>query len=48
MAKFPFGAVPFATAITFPADHLRGHAAKMEYVQTIWGNHMMQGMRSQI
>ncbi len=36
--NFPFGPIPLAAAITFPADHLRGHAAQLDYVQTIWGD----------
>lgn len=34
----PFGSFPMAAAITFPADHMRGHAAQMEYIQTIYGD----------
>ena len=34
----PFGSFPVASAITFPADHLRGHAAQIEYIQTIYGD----------
>ena len=30
---------PMTVAIGFPADHMRGHIAQMEYVQTIWGDH---------
>jgi hypothetical protein len=33
------GEVPLAAAMTFPADHNRGHAAQIEYLQTIWGDH---------
>ena len=35
----PFGTFPMAAAITFPADHLRGHGAQLEYIQTIYGDH---------
>jgi hypothetical protein len=28
-----------AMAITFPADHMRGHTAQIDYLQTIWGDH---------
>ena len=37
--ELPFGTFPMADAITFPADHTRGHAAQLEYTQTIWGDH---------
>jgi hypothetical protein len=40
--KFPFGEVPLVAAITFPADHLRGHTCQLDYVQTIWGDHTMR------
>lgn len=33
------GPVPFAVAITFPVDHMRMHAAQIEYIQTIYGDH---------
>lgn len=33
-----FGSFPMRSAITWPADHIRGHAAQMEYLQTIWGD----------
>jgi hypothetical protein len=33
------GSFPMAAAITFPADHLRGHAAQIDYLQTIYGDH---------
>ena len=36
----PFGPpVPMAVAITFPAHHLSGHIAQMDYIQTIYGDH---------
>lgn len=34
----PFGSFPMTAAITFPADHTRGHAAQLEYLQTIYGD----------
>ena len=34
----PFGTFPMASAITFPADHLRNHAAQIEYIQTVYGD----------
>lgn len=34
----PFGAFPMAAAITFAADHLRNHAAQMDYIQTLYGD----------
>ncbi|MCW3094385.1 MAG: hypothetical protein JWL77_3 [Chthonomonadaceae bacterium] len=36
--QLPFGSFPMAAAITFPADHLRNHAAQMDYIQTIYGD----------
>ena len=33
-----FGEFPMASAITFPADHLRAHAAQIDYMQTIYGD----------
>jgi hypothetical protein len=36
--QLPFGAFPMAAAITFPADHLRNHAAQMDYIQTLYGD----------
>lgn len=33
-----FGTFPMANAITFAADHLRNHAAQIEYIQTIYGD----------
>ena len=32
------GDFPLAYAITFTADHLRGHAAQLDYLQTVWGD----------
>ena len=37
-ADFGFAKFPMAAAITFPADHLRSHAAQIEYIQTIYGD----------
>lgn len=34
----PFGDFPMAEAITWPADHLRGHSAQMDYTQTCYGD----------
>jgi hypothetical protein len=36
---FGFGQFPMASAMTFAADHLRGHAAQIDYTQTIYGDH---------
>lgn len=33
-----FGPFEVAVAITYPADHLRNHAAQMDYLQTAWGD----------
>lgn len=33
-----FGKFPMRSAITWPADHMRGHAAQIEYMQTIYGD----------
>lgn len=38
VAKLPFGEIPMKVAITIPADHLRGHAGQIDYVQTIYGD----------
>ncbi|MHB8635781.1 MAG: DinB family protein [Fimbriimonadaceae bacterium] len=35
------GAFPMMSAITFPADHLRSHAAQLDYIQTIYGDREM-------
>ena len=37
----PMGSFPMSMAITFCADHLRSHAAQMDYIQTIYGDHDM-------
>jgi hypothetical protein len=34
----PMGSFPMSSAITFMADHLRGHASQMDYMQTIYGD----------
>ncbi len=34
-----FGDYPMAVAVTFVADHIRGHTAQIEYIQTIYGDH---------
>jgi hypothetical protein len=33
------GTFPMSVAITLPADHMRGHTAQIEYIQTIWGDY---------
>jgi hypothetical protein len=33
-----FGSFPMAAAITFAADHLRGHTAQIDYIQSIYGD----------
>ena len=35
-----FGAssFPMASAITFPADHIRSHASQIDYIQTVYGD----------
>ena len=35
------GSFPMMAAITFPADHLRAHAAQIDYIQTIYGDREM-------
>jgi len=34
-----FGSFPLGVAVTFAADHMRGHTAQLEYIQTIWGDY---------
>ena len=34
-----FGSFPMSVAITLAADHMRGHTAQIEYIQTIWGDY---------
>lgn len=36
--QLPFGPFAMAAAVTFAADHLRNHAAQIEYIQTILGD----------
>jgi hypothetical protein len=36
--QLPFGTFPMAAAITFAADHLRNHAAQIDYIQTLYGD----------
>jgi replication fork clamp-binding protein CrfC len=33
-----FGIVPMTVGITFPALHMSGHVAQMDYIQTIYGD----------
>ncbi|BDI30098.1 hypothetical protein CCAX7_21490 [Capsulimonas corticalis] len=33
-----FGEFPYAFAVTFPAEHISGHARQIDYLQTIWGD----------
>ncbi|MBS1709866.1 MAG: DinB family protein [Armatimonadetes bacterium] len=35
----PFGPFPMTAAMTIPADHIRGHVAQIDYIQTIHGDH---------
>lgn len=35
------GSFPMTSAITFPADHIRSHAAQIDYIQTIHGDREM-------
>ena len=37
--SMPVGPMPLAAGITLPADHLRGHTAQLNYMQTIYGDH---------
>ena len=34
-----FGPIPMTVGITLPAEHMRGHIAQMDYIQTISGDH---------
>lgn len=36
--SMPFGPMPMAAGITLAADHLRSHAAQIDYTQTIYGD----------
>lgn len=38
MVTLPFATLPMAVAITLPADHLRGHTAQINYIQTCYGD----------
>jgi hypothetical protein len=40
IVQLPFGPFPMAAAMTFPADHLRNHAAQIDYIQTIYGDYV--------
>ncbi len=33
-----FGLIPMTIGITFPAEHMHGHIAQMDYIQTIYGD----------
>ena len=35
----PFGPIPMAVGITVMADQVRNHAAQLDYIQTIYGDH---------
>jgi len=41
MFETQMGTFPMMSAITFPADHIRGHAAQIDYIQTIYGDREM-------
>ncbi len=34
----PMGERSMADVITFPADHIRGHTAQLNYIQTVYGD----------
>lgn len=34
----PFGALPFAFWMSQPSNHMNGHVAQIDYLQTIWGD----------
>jgi hypothetical protein len=36
--KTAFGPLPFSFVMTFPAQHMGGHARQIDYLQTIWGD----------
>jgi hypothetical protein len=36
--KTAFGPLPFAFCMTFPSEHMGGHARQIDYLQTIWGD----------
>ena len=33
-----FGEFPYGFAMTFPAEHMAGHARQIDYLETIWGD----------
>jgi hypothetical protein len=41
LVELPFGlgSAPVAVGLTFAPGHTRGHAAQIEYIQTIYGDH---------
>ncbi len=41
MIELPFGLgqVPLSVAITFPPAHTNDHAAQIDYIQTVYGDH---------
>jgi hypothetical protein len=41
MFETQMGTFPMMSAITFPADHLRGHTAQIDYIQTVYGDREM-------
>jgi hypothetical protein len=34
----PFGQFPFSFWMVLPAEHMKGHARQVDYLQTIWGD----------
>ena len=40
----PFGPLPMALWMTFAADHMTGHKHQLDYLQTVWGDHVEHGM----
>jgi hypothetical protein len=43
--KSAFGPIPFTFCMTFPADHMAGHARQVDYLQTIWGDQQDHGYK---
>ncbi len=39
LVETPFFTMPRVSAIAMLAEHLRGHVAQMDYIQTIYGDH---------
>ena len=39
IVSLPFGNMPLGVAASMPYEHMRGHIAQIEYVQTIFGDH---------